>query len=100
MTGAIFVSWWIGLIAALLLTLVAVNLLVRVIGTSRELARLAKRTLPAAVGIVNNTAAISEFEKTKQVAKKILTTAQAIDQVAASVRQKVEGLGKLLGGRR
>lgn len=91
---------WIGLIVALILTIPVVRSAVAVIRKANEIARLAERTLSAAVGIVNNTASIAELKKTREVAGRLLATAQGIDAGAASVRRKVEAVGQALGGGR
>ena len=91
---------WIGLIVALILTVPVVRYALAVIRKANEIARLAERTLSAAVGILNNTAPIAELEKTRGVAGQLLATAGAIDAGAASVRRKVEAVGQALGGGR
>ncbi len=101
MTPAVLVVWTISLIAALILTLVAVLLLIRVIRTAREINALAGRTLPAAKNIAANTAAIKELEATKSVGSQILSTAKSIDGAAGSIERTLNTLATALGqGRR
>ena len=51
MDVAIVIAWWIALLGALVLTAIAVLEIVRVVHHAREIDRLAKVALPAAVGI-------------------------------------------------
>ena len=97
MTTAVLVVWTISLIAALILTLVAVVLLLRVIRTAREIDALAGRTLPAAKNIATNTAAIKGLETTKSVGGQILSTAQSIDGAAGSIERTLKTLATALG---
>jgi hypothetical protein len=48
--------WWVFLGAALLVTLIDVYLLMRVVSLARQIAVLSRKTVPAARGIVGNTA--------------------------------------------
>ena len=101
MTPAVLVVWTLSLIAALILTLVAVLLLIRVIRAAREINTLASRTLPAAKNIATNTAAIRELEATKGVGGQILSTAKSIDGAAGSIERTLKTLATALGqGRR
>ncbi len=97
MTTAVLVVWAVSLIIALILTLVAVVLLIRVIRTAREINALAGRTLPAAKNIAANTAAIKGLETTKNVGGQILSTAKSIDSAAGSIEQTLKTLATALG---
>lgn len=77
------------LAGALPLTLMLVATILKIIATANAILDLAKRTLPAAGGIAANTAAIANLEATKEVAGGILSTAQAIDEVSASIERKL-----------
>ena len=100
MDSSITVVWWIALIGALILTLVVVKLVLLVVGTERDILRLALRTLPAAQGIANNTALIGKLEATKGVAGRILSVAIAIEAGSASIEQKLRSVGRGLAARR
>lgn len=101
MTTAVLVVWGVSLGLALILTLGAVVLLLRVIRTAREINTFASRTLPAAKGIAANTAAIKKLELTKSVGGQILSTAQSIDAAAGSIERTLKSLATALGqGRR
>jgi len=97
MTTAVLVVWAVSLALALILTLVAVVLLIRVIRTAREIDALASRTLPAAKGIAGNTAAIKGLEATKSGGAQILSTAKSIDSAAGSIERTLKGLAATLG---
>ncbi len=97
MPTTVLVVWGIFLAVALILTLVAVVLLIRVIRAAREIDALASRTLAAAKNIVANTAAISRLELTKEVGGQILTTAKSIDGAAGSIEGTLNALVKALG---
>lgn len=97
MTTAVLVVWGVSLALALILTLVAVVLLLRVIRTAREIDALASRTLPAAKNIAANTAAISRLELTKSVGGQILSTAKSIDGAAGSIERTLKTLATALG---
>lgn len=96
---AVIVAWWVILIAALILTIPAAFYLAKVVRTAHKIELLAKRILPAAVGIVNNTTPIKNLETTNAVAGKILETAKAIANVSASMDNHITGLAKILGGK-
>ena len=89
MPVSVAVVWWISLGICLFLTLVAWVLLNRVAQMANRIEHHAKRTLPAAVNIVNHTASIRLLETTKSVAGEILSTAKSIDEAAASIERKV-----------
>ena len=83
MSPTIFVWWWIFLIAALLITLIDVYLLLRVVDLARQIYTLSAKSLPAAPGIVDNTAAGAELNR--------------LVQLVTSLAQKADDLGKLTG---
>ena len=89
MPVSVAVVWWISLFVALILTLVAWGLLNRVVQMAKKIEDHAKRTLPAAVNIVNHTASIRLLQTTKSLVGEILSTAQSIDEAAASIERKV-----------
>ena len=96
METAVIVVWWVSLIVALLLTLIVLTVIVRVIFDLREIDRLVSMTLPAAVGIVENTATIAALDDVLAQAVRLLSGVQAIGGVATGIRQKVEVVGAAL----
>lgn len=86
-TEVIIGSIFLGL--ALPLTLVVVVIILRIIVIAGAILGLANRTLPAAQGIAANTKAIANLGTTEKVAGGILSTAQAIDEVSASIERKL-----------
>jgi hypothetical protein len=99
MDAWIIAAWWITLILALALTAILLPVIVRVIFALREIDRLAKMTLPAAVGIVENTATIAALDDVLAQAGRLLKGVQAIGGVAAGVHQKVQAVGAVLLGK-
>ncbi len=94
------IIWWIGLAAALVLTLIDVLLLVRVIKAAKMIEGLADRTLPAAVGIVKNTEALKNLAATNQVAEALIEKALPIVKVADSINKKLTAVSNHFGGGR
>lgn len=98
MDGAVIVVWWGALIGALVLTGVAVLEIVRIVHHAREIDRLAKVTLPAAVGIVGNTAIIGALEEVVPVVGRLLTGAGALAETSASIARRVAAVRRALAG--
>src|SRR4051794_79522 len=72
MDGLIITLWWLILILALVLTVILLAVVVRVVFALREIDRLARMTLPAAVGIVENTAMIAALDDVLAQAGRLL----------------------------
>jgi hypothetical protein len=96
METLVIVVWWITLLLALALTALLLPVIIRVIFALREIDRLAQRTLPAAVGIVENTATIAALNDVLAQATRLLTGVQAIGGVAAGIHDKVGKVGAVL----
>lgn len=96
METLVIVVWCITLLLALALTAVLVPVIIRVIFALREIDRLARRTLPAAVGIVENTATIAALDDVLAQAVRLLNGVQAIGGVAAGIHEKVATVGGVL----
>ena len=94
--GAIVLIWIVALLIALVLTVVAVSMIVRIIFAAREIDRLLKETLPSAVGIVGNTAAIKELGVVVNAAGPLLEGTMAIKRSTEGIRAKVDRLGAML----
>lgn len=94
--GVITLIWIVALLVALLLTVAAVTMIVRIINAARETDRLLKETLPSAVGIVDNTAAISELAVIVDAAGPLLDSVARIKVSTDAIRAKVARLGAML----
>ena len=90
----VLLAWGIFLALAYVLTLSVLPILLGVIRAANRIARDSARTLPAAVGIVNNTKVIQELQTTASVGGQILNTAQALVAGATSIDDQ---LSKLAG---
>lgn len=99
MESAIIVVWWTALITALILTLIILKLVFLIVRVEREILELAHITLPAARGIVKNTALISGLKTTEGVAGKILAAAGEIHASTASIKDKLRSVADALTGR-
>jgi hypothetical protein len=95
---AIQIIWWIGIVVALIVTVIDVIFLLRVIAAAKKIERLAERTLPSAVGIMNNTSAIKNLEATNHVAAELLAKATPIVNVANSIDSKLKAVSAFVGG--
>lgn len=98
METAIIVVWSITLVLALFLTLLVVAEIVRIVHHAREIDRLGKLTLPAAVGIVENTAVIAALEGVLSVVVRLVAGAGVIDTTSASIARRVAGVRRSLSG--
>jgi hypothetical protein len=98
--ATIQIIWWVGVVVALVVTLIDVALLVRVIRAARKINSLAERTLVAAGGIAANTAAIKDLATTNEVAGAIINNAMPIVQAAEAIENKLAAVSAFLGGRR
>lgn len=98
METAIVVVWSISLLLALVLTLLIVATIVRIVHHAREIDRLAKATLPAAVGIVENTAIIGALEGVLPVVGRLVAGAGVIDATSASIARRVAAVRRALTG--
>lgn len=90
--------WVLTLIVALVLTVFIVAEVVRIIHHSQEIDRLGKATLPAAVGIVENTAVIAALEGVLPVVGRLVAGAGAIDATSASIARRVAAVRRALSG--
>lgn len=98
METAIIVVWTIALLGALGLTIIVVAEVVRVVHHAREIDRLGKLTLPAAVGIVENTQVIAALEGVLPVVGRLVAGAGVIDATSASIQRRVATVRRSLAG--
>ena len=96
--GAVILIWSVTLILALLITVAAVAMIVRIVLAAQEVDRLLKETLPAAGGIAGNTAAITELEAVVAAAGPLLAGVASIKRSTEGIRRSVGRVGRLLGG--
>jgi uncharacterized BrkB/YihY/UPF0761 family membrane protein len=89
----VLVAWGIFLALAYVLTLAVLPILFAVIRAANRIARDSARTLPAAVGILNNTKAIEGLKTTETVGGEILNTAQALVGAAGSIEGQLSTAG-------
>jgi len=94
----IILVWAVGLIIALVLTVLIVATIVRIVHHAHEIDRLGKVTLPAAVGIVENTAVIGALEGVLPVVGRLVAGAGAIDATSASIARRVAAVRRSLSG--
>ncbi|MEO6723706.1 MAG: hypothetical protein ABIU20_05335 [Blastocatellia bacterium] len=97
--SAVQTVWWIGLILALIVTVIDVALVIRVIRAARKIDGLADRTLTAAGGIAGNTAAISKLGATLHVASALVEKARPIVNVAGSIEKKLAAVSSFFARR-
>ena len=96
--NTIKIVWWIGLVVALIVTVIDVYLLIRVIKAARKIDSLAGRTLTAAGGIAGNTSALKNLTATNEVAAALIAGATPIVSVAAALDKKLSAVSAFFGG--
>jgi len=96
--NAIKIVWWIGLVVALVVTVIDVYLLIRVIKAARKIDGLAGRTLEAAGGIAGNTSALKNLTATNEVAAALIANATPIVAVADALDKKLSAVSTFFGG--
>ena len=98
MVTAVVVVWVITLLGALGLTVIALAEIVRVVHHAREIDRVVKVALPAAVGIVENTQVIAALEEVLPVVGRLVAGAGVIDSTSASIARRVAVVRRSLTG--
>ncbi len=96
--NTIKIVWWIGLVVALIVTVIDVYLLIRVIKAARKIDSLAGRTLTAAGGIAGNTSALKNLTATNEVAAALIAGATPIVSVAGALDKKLSAVSTFFGG--
>ena len=96
--NTIKIVWWIGIVIALIVTVIDVHLLIRVIKAAKKIDVLADRTLPAAVGIVENTSALKNLTATNEIAAALIAGATPIVNVADAIDKKLAAVSAFVGG--
>lgn len=86
--AAVYVIWWVMLIAAVVIVLpLVVWLLNRVLTAARNIKGYTATTLEAGVGIVENTVATTALQETIALAGEMLQTAKSIEERTAIIQQ-------------
>lgn len=98
METAIVVIWTIALLGALGLTVIVLAEVVRVVHHAREIDRVVKVALPAAVGIVENTQIIAALEGVLPVVGRLVAGAGVIDATSVSIARRVAAVRRSLAG--
>ncbi len=98
MEAAIIAVWAISLVGALGLTVFVLAEVVRVVHHAREIDRVVKLALPAAVGIVENTQVIAALEGVLPVVGRLVAGAGVIDATSASIARRVAAVRRSLAG--
>lgn len=96
--NTIKIVWWIGLVVALIVTVIDVYFLIRVIKAAKRIDGLAGRTLTAAGGIAGNTASLKNLTATNEVAAALIANAAPIVAVAAALDKKLSLVSNFFGG--
>ncbi len=98
MEAAIIAVWTVTLLGALGLTVIVLAEVVRVVHHAREIDRVVKLALPAAVGIVENTQVIAALEGVLPVVGRLVAGAGVIDATSASIARRVAAVRRSLAG--
>ncbi len=85
MSSTVLVIWWVSLGLALLLTVVAAFFLLKVIHCCRQIRELARKTVPAAMGIRGHTSAIANLGAVLELAPTLLSVAGGIDAASQKI---------------
>lgn len=93
---AIIFVWWLTLAIAFIATVPLLGIVTRFIRHAREVDRLARVTLAAAVGVAGNTANIPLLDQLLERAGSIAATSAAIDGVAAKIHADAGGVVQTL----
>jgi hypothetical protein len=94
--GVVALIWIVALVIVLALTVAVVGMIVRIVNAAREVNRLLNETLPSAVGIVENTAAVKELEAVVAAAGPLLDCTARIKSATEGIRAKVNRVGAML----
>jgi hypothetical protein len=92
MRTAILVVWWIGLVGALVPTLVILKQAALVIGTLRDILRLATLTRTAAQGIERNVAAVQALSVVESAVQPLPEALGAVTAPVRSLAQRLRGV--------
>jgi hypothetical protein len=94
MTPTILLWWWVFLVAALLVTLIDVYLLMRVVSLARQIAVLSRKSAPAALGIVDNTAVGADFTRLVQLVAALAKNADDLEALTSALAARLMPRGR------
>ncbi len=92
MTVGIQIVWWIGLIGALVMTVLILRLVELVVRDLVDIHRLAVFTRDAARGIERNVQVIPGLANVAGPAQQLLQSTRKLAETSAAIRQKLESL--------
>lgn len=92
METAVLVVWWIGLLGALVATLVILKEVFLVVGTLRDILYLAERTRHAARGLAHNLLSVERLGEVTPPAQQLHEAAARLAASATSVAQKLDAI--------
>jgi uncharacterized membrane protein YcjF (UPF0283 family) len=92
MQTSIFVVWSIGLVGALVATLVILKEVALVLRELKAIHRLAEFTREAAQGLATNASAASRLAASEEPARRLREGAGALASASASVERKLDSL--------
>lgn len=92
MPHSVEIIWWVAIALALVATLVAAGRLMAVVKVCGEILQLARRTVPAAQGIAQNTAAIAGLGAVIELAPTLLSVAGQIDGSAKLIADTLDSV--------
>ncbi len=92
MRTAVFVVWLIGLVGALIATLVILKEVALVLRELKAIYRLAEFTREAAQGLATNASAASRLTALEESARKLREGAGGLASASISVEQKLDSL--------
>jgi hypothetical protein len=94
MRTAILVVWWIGLLGALVPTLVILKQSFLVIGVLQDILRLARLTADAARGIAANTVAVSSLQGIGELLSPVDASLADVAAVLSRIATRLDGAAK------
>lgn len=92
MATGIQVVWWIGLIGALVLTLVILKEAALVLRALRDIQGLAASTRDAARGLASNVGAVPTLAGAGESARRLRESVAALGEAVGSLERKLHGL--------
>ena len=94
MTPIILLWWWVFLGSALLVTLIDVYLLMRVVSLARQIAVLSRKSAPAALGIVGNTAVGADLTRLVQLVAALAKNADDLGALTDALAARLMPRGR------
>ncbi len=90
MRTAILVLWWIGLVGALIPTLVILKQASLIVGALRDILRLAELTRTAARGIAVNVQAVERLSGVDPLVGRLVASTDALAEPLESLAQRLD----------